>query len=54
MLRDPYSFEDLIMEDNCIVNASNGVAYKIEKEIIRFIKDSKIDGNNKKDRKSVV
>lgn len=48
MLRDPYSFEDLIMEDNCIVNASNGVAYKIEKEIIRFIKDSKIDGNNKK------
>lgn len=48
MLRDPHTFEDLIMEDNHIVNISNGVTYKIEKKIIRFIKDGKIDGNNKK------
>lgn len=48
MLRDPNTFEDFIMEDNYIVNTSNGVTYKMEKEIIRFIEDSKIDGNNKK------
>lgn len=27
MLRVPYTFEDLIMEENCNVNTSNGVTY---------------------------
>ena len=48
MLRDPHTFEDLIIEDNCIVKNSNGITYRIEKEIVRFIEDSKIEGNNKK------
>ncbi len=48
MLRDPYTFENLIIKDNCIVNASSKVTYKIEKGIVRFIEDSNIDGNNKK------
>jgi len=48
MLRDPHTFENLIIEDNHVVNTANGVTYKIEKEIVRFIEDSNIDGNNKK------
>lgn len=48
MLRDPHTFENLITKDNCIINTSNGVIYNIEKGIVRFIEDSKIDGNNKK------
>ncbi len=48
LLRDPFTFEDLMVEDDYIINKYNQKTYKIEKGIIKFIEDSEIQGNNKK------
>ncbi|WMM23474.1 class I SAM-dependent methyltransferase [Tissierella sp. MB52-C2] len=48
ILRDPYTFEDLTTKDNCIVNTYNRNTYGIEKNIVRFMEDDEITGNNKK------
>jgi ubiquinone/menaquinone biosynthesis C-methylase UbiE len=48
MLRDPYTFEDLTIKDNCLIGTYSGSAYKIETGIVKFIEDSKVQGNNKK------
>lgn len=48
ILRDPVTFEDLILNGDCIENVDNQKVYRIENEIIRFIENDNIGGDNKK------
>jgi ubiquinone/menaquinone biosynthesis C-methylase UbiE len=48
LLRDPITFEDLVIRDKYIVNRYNKNSYKIKDGIIKFIENDQISGNNKK------
>src|SRR5690625_819472 len=47
-LRDPHTFEELILNKDGVVNTSQGKTYPFEKDILKFIDEEDIEGNNKK------
>src|SRR5690625_2083206 len=48
ILRDPKSFEDIILNKDKVIMNSLGEIYEIEQGILKFIKESDVEGNNKK------